>query len=220
LHSHSRPRILKLNALALVVAQPGRLRDGWRALLLAMPQIESVSLGDDPAAALGMARKQRPNLVLLDIEPFGDEGWAVLQQIKAEQPQCHSMVLAGDARQVREARSAGAGAVLMKGFRRWGSSRRCDSYCPNKEVFHMVTLLCTDVIPKSLVDWIGSMLPPGVEMDCVEDDSDEELARRATDAEILLPRGRPVDARLLALAPRARFVQLAGSATTAWMSPR
>jgi phosphoglycerate dehydrogenase-like enzyme len=72
----------------------------------------------------------------------------------------------------------------------------------------MVKLLCLEPAPTSLLDWFGSMLPAGVELDCVEDDSDEELCRRAANAEMLLSPGRRIDARLLALAPRARFVQL------------
>jgi len=54
------------------------------------------------------------------------------------------------------------------------------------------------------------MLPSEVELDCVDDDSDEDFARRAADTEILLVPGRRIDARLLAMAPRVRFVQRLG----------
>jgi D-3-phosphoglycerate dehydrogenase len=76
--------------------------------------------------------------------------------------------------------------------------------------FDVMKLLVTDPVPRSLIDWFGSMMPAGVEMDCVADESDAEFARRAADAEILLATGRRIDAALLALAPRARFVQRSG----------
>lgn len=103
-------------ASVLVVARPGRLRDGWRALLLSMPQIETVSTADDTATALRLARTQEPELVLLDVEPFGDDAWTLLEQIKAELPRCLCIVLAGDTQELRVAQSTGASAALVKGF--------------------------------------------------------------------------------------------------------
>jgi DNA-binding NarL/FixJ family response regulator len=104
------------HALVLIVARPGRLRDGWRALLLSMPQIESVSLADDTATALRLARIQRPKLTLIEVEPFGDEAWSLIKQMTAEQPDCLSIVLAGDMEELRAAQSNGASAALIKGF--------------------------------------------------------------------------------------------------------
>jgi DNA-binding NarL/FixJ family response regulator len=103
-------------SIALVVSRPGRLRDGWRALLLAMRQVDRVSLADDSATALRLARALVPDLVLLDVEALGSSAWALLALIQAELPECRCIVLARDSHQLAEARSAGADAALVKGL--------------------------------------------------------------------------------------------------------
>jgi DNA-binding NarL/FixJ family response regulator len=54
--------------------------------------------------------------VLYDAEPFGHRRWDVLSQIKAQWPKCRYIALICNARQRREALSAGADHVLIKGF--------------------------------------------------------------------------------------------------------
>jgi len=101
---------------ALIVARPGRLRDGWRALLLATGQVEAVSLAAGGSTASDMARAFVPDLVLLDVDALDQEAWTLLAQIKVEQPRCRSIALVRDARQLEEPSSAGADAALVKGF--------------------------------------------------------------------------------------------------------
>ena len=104
------------DALALVVAPPGRLSDGWRALLLATPQIGDVRQFYDAPSALDAVEALGPDLVLLEVEPFGEGAWALLDQIKVQAPQCLCIVLICSARQQRDAQIAGADEVLLKGF--------------------------------------------------------------------------------------------------------
>jgi len=101
---------------ALVVARPGRLRDGWRALLLATGPIERVSLADDTSTAMCMAGTLNPKLVLVDVEAFGDEARTLFARIKAQQPACRCVALTRDTQRPEEARFAGADAALVKGF--------------------------------------------------------------------------------------------------------
>ncbi len=102
--------------VALVVARPGRLRDGWRALLRATEPIARVFLADDTSMAACMAGALNPKLVLVDVEAFGDEARTLLAQIKAQQPTCRCVALTRDTRQAEEWQSAGADTALVKGF--------------------------------------------------------------------------------------------------------
>jgi DNA-binding NarL/FixJ family response regulator len=102
--------------VALVVARPGRLRDGWRALLLATGPIARVSLADDTSMAMCLAGALSPKLALVDMEAFGSEALALLVQIKAQHPTCRCVALTHDSWEPRRAQSAGADAALVKGF--------------------------------------------------------------------------------------------------------
>jgi DNA-binding response OmpR family regulator len=102
--------------LAWVVAPPGRLNDGWRALLLATPQIADVRQVYDVFSVLGQAETPVPDLVLLDAEPLGERAWDVLNQLKVKCAQCCCIVLACSARQRQQALDAGADEALIKGF--------------------------------------------------------------------------------------------------------
>ena len=104
------------HAPVLIVARPGRMRDGLQALLAAMPQIGSVDLTDDGPSALSTAPNQHPALVLLDTRTSGDETLAVLRQIKTRWPLARCLLLVDTDRQRRLARAAGADGVLLKGF--------------------------------------------------------------------------------------------------------
>jgi DNA-binding NarL/FixJ family response regulator len=106
---------MKSGALALVVAPPGRLSDGWQALLLATPQIAAVRRADCAPSAIGVAEDLAPDLVLLDTELCGEGIWDILNQIKVKCPHCRCIALVCNARRRREALVAGADDVLIKG---------------------------------------------------------------------------------------------------------
>lgn len=123
LHGQSQPAVMRdlsgdkmtSGALALVVALPGRLSDGWRALLLATPQIADVRQVDDASSVLELVEALGPDLVLLDTEPLGERAWAVLNQIKTQAPQCRCIALISSILQQQDAQVAGADEVLIKG---------------------------------------------------------------------------------------------------------
>ena len=84
---------MKADTPALIVARPGRLRDAWRALLMATPLIGKVHQADDELSALGLVESVQPQLILLDSDMADGAPWRLLQQIKADHPECGSVVL-------------------------------------------------------------------------------------------------------------------------------
>ena len=74
----------------------------------------------------------------------------------------------------------------------------------------MSRVLLIDPIPPPLVERLRPLFPAGAGFDVVPTYSEEDLARHAVEAEILLVLNRKVDARLLSFVPRVRFVQRVG----------
>jgi DNA-binding NarL/FixJ family response regulator len=107
---------MKTKTPALIVARPGRLRDAWRALLMATPLIGQVYQADDEPSALSLVESVRPQLVLLDSEMADGGPWALLQRLKAGYPQCGSVVLVCNLQERAQAEAAGADVVLLRGF--------------------------------------------------------------------------------------------------------
>jgi DNA-binding response OmpR family regulator len=120
-------------ALALIVAQPGRLSDGWRALLLATPQIVDVRQVYDTSAVLEIVEALGPDLVLLDAASLDRKGWTVLNQIKDKCAPCCCIVLTCSAQQQRQAWDAGADEVLLKGFSAAQLSSTVERLLPGQE---------------------------------------------------------------------------------------
>lgn len=101
---------------ALIVARPGRMREGLRALLRTIPRIEIVKQVDRGSAALAMVTQERSTLVLLDSSLPSEELWTALKQIKAKWPQTQCIVVADTIGQHAVAQASGADGVLLKGF--------------------------------------------------------------------------------------------------------
>jgi DNA-binding NarL/FixJ family response regulator len=101
--------------LALIVAHPGPVRDGLRALLTAIPRIASLREIDDAASALRAVEQHRPALILISVGSPGDEVWDLLPQIKARYPRTRSILLVDDVQQQQLAQAAGADGVFLKG---------------------------------------------------------------------------------------------------------
>ncbi len=74
----------------------------------------------------------------------------------------------------------------------------------------MPSVLLIDPIPAPFVERLGPLFPPGAPLDIVSSYSEEDLARHATETEILLVIQRKVDAHLLPFLPRVRFIQRVG----------
>jgi DNA-binding NarL/FixJ family response regulator len=104
------------NALALVVAEPGPLRDSLHVLLKVIPQVEAVLLADDAWAALHVVEQHHPALVLLDAELLDNGGLALLEMTRIERARSRCLVLADNAQQCQQAKAGGADVALVKGF--------------------------------------------------------------------------------------------------------
>ena len=102
--------------LALIVAQPGPLRDSLQALMTTLPQIEIVAEASELSALTRMGDRIQPDIVLLDASLPGDDIWAELKQIREVWPQARTIVLVENSRQQQQAEEAGAGVALIQGF--------------------------------------------------------------------------------------------------------
>ena len=74
----------------------------------------------------------------------------------------------------------------------------------------MSRILLIDPLPPPLVERMRPMFPAGTNLDVVSSLSEEDLARHAADAEILLVIHRNVDAHILSILPHVRFIQRVG----------
>lgn len=102
-------------ASALIVAKPGPLRDGLRALLIAMPEVNVVEEVCDLSSAPRMAFGRAPALVILDSGLASSEIWLAVRRAKAKWPQAQCIFLADSVEEQFEAEAAGADAILLKG---------------------------------------------------------------------------------------------------------
>ena len=106
---------MKNGASVLIVARPNRMRDGLRALLRAIPNLEEIGQADDSTAALAVVDNHPPALMLLDWNLPDDQGQTVLAHTRSC-TQIPCIVLADNTRQQQLAEAGGADAVLIAGF--------------------------------------------------------------------------------------------------------
>ena len=104
------------NGTALIVARPGELRDGLRALLMTMGKVGHISQADDGPAALALIGHLCPQVAVLDWNLRAGYLPTLVRRIKAECPETKCLVLADGVEQQREAESAGADVTVLKGF--------------------------------------------------------------------------------------------------------
>ena len=102
--------------LALIVAQPGPLRDSLQALMTTIPQIEILAETTDPSVLLRMGAEIQPDVVLMDADLPREQVWSALREIKDKWSQTRTIVLVRDSQQQREAQAAGADIALIKGY--------------------------------------------------------------------------------------------------------
>jgi CheY-like chemotaxis protein len=106
---------LNSNAPALIVASPGRIRDGLKTMLRAIPRIENVLQANDGPAAIKIITEYHPVLVLLDSHLANNDIQSVSRQIKAKSPHTRCIMLVDNARQQWMAKVADADRVLTIG---------------------------------------------------------------------------------------------------------
>ncbi|MCA9951457.1 MAG: hypothetical protein KDE48_17530 [Anaerolineales bacterium] len=107
---------MKHVTIALIVAQPGPLRNSLQTLLTTFPDIEIVAEARTPATLMRLGDTLQPDLVLIEADEKNATAVA-LQQIKREWLHSKCVVLVDTQRQMATAVAAGADLTLFKGCR-------------------------------------------------------------------------------------------------------
>ncbi|MBI5524404.1 MAG: response regulator transcription factor [Desulfarculus sp.] len=92
------------------------VRSGLKQLLGAQPDMEVVGEAGDGLEALGLAKSQKPDVIILDIGMPGVSGLEAVSLIKEAVPSCQIVVLTMHGKEsfVRQVLSAGALAYVLK----------------------------------------------------------------------------------------------------------
>jgi DNA-binding NarL/FixJ family response regulator len=108
-------KMMKVKTSALIVAQPGPLRDSLRTFLMSLPQVKMVRLVEDIPSALQVVTEHNPDLVLVDANLPDNGVLHIPGKLKAMQAQSRCLILVDTTQQQRKAIAAGADTVLVKG---------------------------------------------------------------------------------------------------------
>ncbi len=98
----------------LIVSEAGRLRDSLRVLLKSCFPLAAVAETETCAAALQRLAADPSALVLVDAALPGEQAWQALDWFRAPRARC--VLLAHSLAQQKQAREAGANAILLNGF--------------------------------------------------------------------------------------------------------
>ena len=104
----------------LVVDDQSVVREGVAAILSLQADIEVVGQAEDGIRAVELARKERPDVILLDMVMPRQGGVETTQQIKAILPNTHILVLTSfaESNRVYQAIKAGAQGYMLKDITR------------------------------------------------------------------------------------------------------
>ena len=168
----------------LLVDDQALVRAGFRMILEAQPDLEVVAEAATGRQALEMARRHRPDLVLMDIRMPEMDGIEATQLLLAEQPEARVLILTTFDldEHVYDALRAGASGFLLKDV------GRDDLVAAVRVVAHGDALLAPTVTRRLLADFVrarpsGADRPGrGAEIDVLTGRERETLA--------LLARGR------------------------------
>jgi DNA-binding NarL/FixJ family response regulator len=103
----------------LVVDDHPMVREGLRSMLEGS-EVEVVAEAGTAAAAVAAAERDRPDVILLDIELANGDGLGVLAEITARMPDTRVLIVTmhDESRLVRRAIEAGAAGYVLKGVSR------------------------------------------------------------------------------------------------------
>jgi len=97
----------------LLVDDHGMFREGVKLLLQRDARLEVIGEAGDPAKALELTARERPDIVLLDIDLAGHDGLDMIESLQASSPASDIIVLTGIRDEGLQARALRSGA---KGF--------------------------------------------------------------------------------------------------------
>lgn len=100
----------------MIIASPGRLRDGLQAILASYLGAEPLVVGDNKTAAREAIGARRPDLVILESGLFGAGTEALVRDIKSEWQDMGCIVVVDRMTHSQPIREAGADCVLLTGF--------------------------------------------------------------------------------------------------------
>lgn len=103
--------------IALVIAQPGPLRNSLLTLLSTLPEIEIVAEAKNLASLQHAGEELRPDLILIEAGAALNSLPEALQHFKQRWTHTRTIVLVETRKHQEMAKAAGADVVLLKGFR-------------------------------------------------------------------------------------------------------
>jgi DNA-binding NarL/FixJ family response regulator len=101
---HNKPAVV-------IVANPGRLREGLQAVVESLPKVNLIGMVDEGAALLQASTGASGVLVLIDAALPNGEAWILRDRIRIRFPAMHCLLLVNDRRQRRLAQLVGAPAI-------------------------------------------------------------------------------------------------------------
>lgn len=107
---------MEKKASIFLIARPGRMRDGLRAMIKAMPQLALIGQADNAHSAWDIIIEQPPALILLDATVSLSEIQPLIEKTKIRWPEIQFVVLVNDQQHLWSAQSAGVDRVLLTGF--------------------------------------------------------------------------------------------------------
>jgi DNA-binding NarL/FixJ family response regulator len=100
----------------VVAARPGLMREALVAFLAAMPAVRVKYVSDDAPMLLDLLQQDPPHAIIMDVNLGQDTVLALLPRLHATSMPVRCIVLTNDVWQHGAFLSAGADAVLVKGF--------------------------------------------------------------------------------------------------------
>jgi DNA-binding NarL/FixJ family response regulator len=100
----------------VVVDDQSVIRELFRLLMEDDPRFAPVLLAADPEAAMALVREHQPDAVLLDVDLAGEDGLALVPQVRAAAPGAAVIVFSSASRASAQAAArSGADAFVAKG---------------------------------------------------------------------------------------------------------
>ena len=99
----------------IIIAEPGRMRECFHAMLTSIPQIDQVHLVDQPAQTMSLIESENINFVLVEANVVDDELEKLFVELKVMSPDTKSLAITENSAQQTQLRSAGADEVIVRG---------------------------------------------------------------------------------------------------------